>query len=180
MRGHSSLRGNVDTTILVEAGDIKTATTLKQKDGEDNLQVRFRLNRVVIGTDRRGKEVTTCLVEITDEQPFIDPYSGLSGMEKRAFEVLLELSGNTQNEENSVDKSFVPRPVPASGWKDALTLAGTISGTSHETARRQFNRYRKILKDKGKIMDDGENIVALGQAGQSGTTLGQTHPGKGW
>lgn len=67
LRGHSSLRGNIDTAILVEAGQIKVATSLKQKDGEDNMQVRFELERVAIGVDKRGKEVSTCLVRLTDE-----------------------------------------------------------------------------------------------------------------
>lgn len=66
LRGHSSLRGNIDTAILIESGPVKTATTLKQKDGEDNVQVRFTLERVIIGEDKRGKEVSTCLLNIVD------------------------------------------------------------------------------------------------------------------
>lgn len=61
IRGHSSIRGNIDTAILVEPGK---AISLKQKDGEDNIVVRFKLNKVVIGEDRHGNEVTTCLTQI--------------------------------------------------------------------------------------------------------------------
>lgn len=95
LRGHSSLRGNIDTAILVEAGPIKVATTLKQKDGEDNLQVRFELERVVIGEDRRGKEVSTCLVKLTDEAPKAHKYTPveqkkrrLKGHKKTAFRII--------------------------------------------------------------------------------------------
>src|SRR5690606_40937912 len=69
LRGHSSLRGGLDVAILDEGGEIKTATTVKQKDGEDNQQVRFKLDRVVLGQDMRGNEVSTCTVRITDDSP---------------------------------------------------------------------------------------------------------------
>jgi KaiC/GvpD/RAD55 family RecA-like ATPase len=165
MRGHSSLRGNVDTTILVEAGDIKTATTLKQKDGEDNLQVRFRLNRVVIGTDRRGKEVSTCLVEITDEQPIVEKSSGLAPLEKRAYNDLMALVGNRDVDPETGEKGVVSTPILSSGWRDAMRLSGTISGTNEDSARRLFYRYRKALERKGIIEVQGDYVVVLGQGG---------------
>lgn len=62
LRGHGSLRAGVDTAILVEDGELRRATIVKQKDGEDGLAWRFVLDRVVLGTNQRGKEVSSCLV----------------------------------------------------------------------------------------------------------------------
>ena len=81
MRGHSSLRGNIDAAIMVEANsDRRTATTTKQKDGEDNQRLAFELERVVLGHNAKGKEVSTCLVNITDEAP--PTKANLSPLEK--------------------------------------------------------------------------------------------------
>lgn len=155
LRGHSSLRGNVDTTILVEAGDIKTATTLKQKDGEDNIQVRFKLHRTVIGQDKRGKEVSTCLVEITDEHPQEDALKGLTGRERDALTCLIELCSDPEFDPETGEISDKPAAVAIGHWKDALTSEGTLSGDNSETAKKQFQRLRKSLQSKGKVQFEG-------------------------
>lgn len=65
-RGHSSLKGGVDTMLLVEAGNPKRITTVKQKDGEDGDRVSFDLRLVQIGNDDEGQPVTSCVVEIVE------------------------------------------------------------------------------------------------------------------
>ena len=150
-RSHSSLRGNIDTAILVEKGDIKVATTLKQKDGEDNLQVRFKLHKVVIGHDRRGKEISTCLVELTDDEPENDQMDGLTKKEKEALLVLQALVDEARIDPGTGEISDVPVMVSMNDWREALGTAGTISRDNLETARKQFTRLRSGLKYKGKI-----------------------------
>jgi KaiC/GvpD/RAD55 family RecA-like ATPase len=66
LRGHSSLRAGVETTILVEAGKTKVAETIKQKDGPEGERVAFTLQPVELGIDRNGKPVTTCTVDYQD------------------------------------------------------------------------------------------------------------------
>lgn len=160
LRGHSSLRGNIDTAILVEKGDIKTATTLKQKDGEDNIQVRFRLRKVSVGHDRRGKEITTCLVQITDEEPGEQDMNGLSGKEQQAIMILSSLLEKARFDPDTGEIFDVPVMVLADDWRAALGTTGTLSRDNPETARKQFNRLRKGLIDKGKITVDG-NLVGV-------------------
>ena len=162
LRGHSSLRGNIDTAILVEKGDIKTATTIKQKDGEDQIQVRFRLNKVIVGHDRRGKEISTCLVEITDEKPVQSAMDGLSGKEQQALTVLLALLEDARIDAETGEISDVPGMVTSDEWREALGTAGTLSRDNQETARKQFNRLRKALFDKGKIAFEGNMVGASG------------------
>ena len=67
-RGHSSLKAGVDTVILVEAGDPKIATVVKQKDGEDGRRFAFRLHQVELGRDDDGEPVTSCVVEYVSGQ----------------------------------------------------------------------------------------------------------------
>ena len=63
-RGHSSLKAGVDTVLLVEAGNPKRISTVKQKDGEEGERVLFHLNPIEIGKDDEGEAVTSCIVEI--------------------------------------------------------------------------------------------------------------------
>ncbi len=68
MRGHSSLMGAVDVIIEVERpknGDRSWKVT-KQKDGEELGPYRFSLESVVIGKDKHGTDITSCVV--SDEQ----------------------------------------------------------------------------------------------------------------
>jgi KaiC/GvpD/RAD55 family RecA-like ATPase len=164
LRGHSSLRGNVDTTILVEGGEIKTATTLKQKDGEDNVQVRFKLHQVAIGKDRHGKERTTCLVEITDETPTQSLFEGLNKSETRALEVLCELIEKQQIDPETGEILSCPGLICSAAWKAALRTSRTISPDNFETAARQYRRIRNGLESKGKIEFQGD-MVGLGRTG---------------
>jgi hypothetical protein len=63
-RGHSLLRAATDTEIEIDA---RTATVTKQRDMEGDVEVRFRLVPVRVGTDTRGKEVTSCWVDTGED-----------------------------------------------------------------------------------------------------------------
>lgn len=66
MRGHTSLVGGVDATILVER-KVKTFSTIlplqKLKDEASNLALTAHLARVVIANDEDGEEVSTLIVD---------------------------------------------------------------------------------------------------------------------
>lgn len=169
LRGHSSLRGGIETAILVEAGDIKTATTIKQKDGEDNMVVRFRLERVVIGEDKRGKEISTCLTEIVDgEVPmqFADARDArkhrLTGHKRTALNAIEELVAKVGTEP--------PADIPTDAidryrtWKavDAMVVSERLKNEFYaledgdedkrrDNARRNANRTLQALKSAGII-----------------------------
>lgn len=70
LRGHSSLRAGVDTVILIEGqgDDLRMATIVKQKDGEEGLHWRFALDPYVLGADEDGEDVTTRLVRYLPPQ----------------------------------------------------------------------------------------------------------------
>lgn len=63
-RGHSSLRGAMDTEIeIVRAEHDRVATITKQKDGEDEQEYGFKLRQVEIARDEHGERVTSCVVD---------------------------------------------------------------------------------------------------------------------
>jgi hypothetical protein len=92
-RGHSSLKAGVDTVILVEAGDPKIATVVKQKDGEDGRRFAFRLHQVELGLDDDGEPVTSCVVEfVSSDSVQIGPVKiGRTKLTAKQYTVLHEL-----------------------------------------------------------------------------------------
>jgi hypothetical protein len=68
-RGHSSLRGNVDTSIEVvkdATSSVSTATIVKQRDGKEGLSRSFKLLPVTIGYDEDQAPITSCAVTWTE------------------------------------------------------------------------------------------------------------------
>jgi hypothetical protein len=68
-RGHSSLRAAVDTEIEVfrpEGSQISTVRVTKQRDLPMGEPMPFSLEALELGTDRRGKPITSCVVHHED------------------------------------------------------------------------------------------------------------------
>lgn len=64
-RGHSSLRAAVDTEVEISRKDKESNSlvrTVKQREMEMIEDMAFALERVVLGKNRRGKEVSSCVV----------------------------------------------------------------------------------------------------------------------
>lgn len=75
-RGHSSLRAAVDTEIEVSrpAGEsISTVRVTKQRDLPAREAMPFSLKVVELGTGRRGKPLTSCIVQHEDEEMAAEP-----------------------------------------------------------------------------------------------------------
>lgn len=69
-RGWSGLKAATDAEIeITRSGHLRCATISKMKDGEDGPRMPFRLNRVLIGLDEDGEELSSCVVEHTDDAP---------------------------------------------------------------------------------------------------------------
>lgn len=69
-RGHSSLRAAVDTEIEIirpEGQAVSTARVTKQRDLPFGPPMPYTLRVVELGTNRRGKPITSCVVKHEDE-----------------------------------------------------------------------------------------------------------------
>ena len=72
MRGHGSLLGAMDTTILVaKTGNLRTATVVKANDLEEGVQIAFSLESVTVGTDADGNPTTAPIVRQADASPTV-------------------------------------------------------------------------------------------------------------
>jgi hypothetical protein len=68
-RGHSSLRAAIDTEFEItrpEGEKISTVTTTKQRDFPVGEPMPFSLKQIVLGIDRRGNQITSCVVHHED------------------------------------------------------------------------------------------------------------------
>ncbi len=163
-RGHSSLRGGVDTIILIESGRTKRAEVKKQKDGEDNERFLFNLRPIELGEDEDGEPVTSCVVQATDRDltPSADPFAKavgrLSTKNRLAYDQLgeaIEQSGQPlpiEIPDTEIDRNRVGKVVEFERWRDkSISAAGTEAGQSRDTAKRTFNRSVEKLQSEGIV-----------------------------
>lgn len=154
-RGHSSLRAAVETEIEVtdEGDGLHCATVSKQRDMEGGQRHWFRLETVVLGANRRGKPITSCVVREADAPEEKTTYGVVEGDTKAAFDAL----NNAITEHGSLDFGGHPdRPsIPEKWWKDRF-YATAKPGAKDAAKERAFNRAAQKLRDMGWIgMDDG-------------------------
>jgi hypothetical protein len=170
-RGHSSLRAATDTEIEIKRDPEVTRSVVrvaKQRDLEACDPLAFTLQPIVLGTNRRGKDVTSCVVLEPDETVELARSAALSPQEKEAFEAFLELAQKEQIDPETGEISIVTLPVSQRVWRDLMVTRVTIKGNNDASIKTQFGRLRNSLKSKGKLVQDGQNLllgVTIGNKG---------------
>lgn len=161
-RGHSSLRAATDTEIEIKRDPELTYSSVrvaKQRDLEAGEPFGFTLQSVALGTNRRGKDVTSCVVVESDQTVVLarDPEK-LSPKETAALESLercLEAGGF----EIDLGRNMgVTQAVTLPAWKRSLQGYGVIERNNDDMARPQFHRIKKGLERKGQIQVEGGNV----------------------
>lgn len=190
-RGHSSLKGGLDTTILIEAGRTKAAEIVKQRDGEIGERLLFNLTVIELGEDEDGDPVTSCIVEATEANlnPAADPFARavarISAGTRLVYDQLgelLEASGTaipTEIPNGEIDHLHVGKVAVLDEWRDkSILAAGTGAGHKPETGKKAFNRALVSLRKAGIVRVWGNWAwityhIAGEQPGQAGTAPGQ-------
>lgn len=146
-RGHSSLRAATDTEIEITVdGATRMARVTKQRDLDGAGEFPFSLKVIELGENRRGKPVTSCVVEtVNDQAP--GGASGiqrrLTGHTKRAFEVLTDLIV----ESGQADHKGVPgglSSVPEKWWRERF-YDRAMPGADQDSKKRAFRRAADTL-----------------------------------
>jgi hypothetical protein len=131
-RGHSSLRAAVDTEIEISRAEGETISTVrvtKQRDMAVGDPMPFSLEPVTLGTDRRGKPITSCIVRHEDSMMAAD-------RSKR---------GRKSEVKHSALLALLPQPSTAA-WQKAAEIGPKIP-------RASFYRYLDDLKKSGGIVE---------------------------
>lgn len=163
-RGHSSLRAATDTEIEIKRDPELTISSVriaKQRDLEADEPFAFSLHKVALGTNRRGKDVTSCIAVEAEKSVALsrDP-NKLSDKESQALECLARCIEAAGFEHRNTHVSPGVSVVTLHHWKQALSAAGVTERNNNDVSRVQFNRVKKALENKGQIVT-AEDVVWL-------------------
>lgn len=163
MRGHSSLRGAIDTEIEVSkqangTGSMSIATVSKQRDLEVAGEFTFKLYPVELGKNDRGDPVTSCIVEeytpdpdvpaAKDKRKTIDKLRPSAHLALRCLQNVLAANG-----EPAPPSSHIPTNVIVAKnamWRDEYR-ARDIGGAKPGSKDRNFKRGVDDLTKVGMI-----------------------------
>ena len=128
IRGSTALIAAADIAIAVDRnGDQRVANLMKNRDGETDAKLAFKLNSLVVGQDKKGREITSCVVEQTELT--VEPQGErLSQNLQTMFAVLTEA---------------MPHGLTTDDWTERARAAGL-----DPKRKATFWDWRKALKDK--------------------------------
>jgi hypothetical protein len=163
-RGHSSLRAAVDTEIEISRPDTDSPSTIKvvkQREMEMIEDMAFKLERVVLGVNQRGKEVSSCIVT-QSEVVVEDRKERLSPIQSWVFDAIVAAT-DKYGITKTVHKDMPPVlcitydelriTMEARGGKEFFA---TEKKTTAEQIKSSTYSARIALQKKGKIgMDAG-------------------------
>jgi hypothetical protein len=143
-RGHTSLTGAVDAQIAIRRNGATIARVEWMKDGDEGDEIVSVLEKVVVGTDEDGEEITSCVVEPCEPEPF-DDSAQLRGGELAALAILRELATRGR--------------VLDTEWRAACVASGKLARSDNpETHGKAYERARKGLTDKRAVKIAGRYI----------------------
>ena len=160
-RGWSGVPAAIDTEIVVKRYDnVSVAKVKQQRDLEESEEeFSFSLQVVELGTNGRGKPVTSCVVVEAEGQHFTISTT-LSPQQRLALDALdnclVDLGRRTPG-----TRPFPTRPVTAvtrDQWREYCERAGVTSSDKPNTARQAFKRAVDGLKNKGIIAEWDEFV----------------------
>lgn len=148
-RGWSGLRAAVDTSISIERledSGITVATVEKQRDLPKGDRFAFRLAPVELGRNKRGKPVTSCVVDPADAIPPAKGKGkrsdGLTPVERNALAALadaLDEAGEVPPTSNHIPPS-VRLVVSDETWLSYAIKRGVSLAAKDEDKRRSCKR----------------------------------------
>lgn len=156
-RGHGSLKGGVDTVILVEAGKPKRARITKQKDDEERELLLFNLQPVELGNDDDGEAVSSCVITPTldrfvEESPVARKLAKLTPNYRIVYDQLgkaIEAEGIIPPQSIPADLlgQWVGKVVDLRTFSDrSISALRTATDTQADSARKTFDRARAKLQ----------------------------------
>jgi hypothetical protein len=145
-RGWSGFKAAMDAEIEVTRDpetDAREIVIRKQKDGRDGERFGFKLETVVLGLDRDGDEITSCIVvPVAEVQKRVEMHGKKRGhLETHLLEVMTFFAGdNVVSVEDFLRKAVDTFPAPEAGKRDVrrqnLTRALAAMGKEKDAPLR--------------------------------------------
>lgn len=148
-RGWSGLRAASDAEIEVNRnGDFRTATLTKLKDGVDGKGFSFKLKTVMLGLDDDGDEVTSCVIEHTDDPKVQKPLYKPSGTYAKA---VLDAASNSIQYGDTIELDELITV--------AVDRVPAVEKGKRDTRKQNISRaIQKLVVDGHLYMHDGNRI----------------------
>ncbi len=163
-RGHSSLRAATDTEIEIvreEGTDISIATVNKQRELEIEGQFAFALKQVSLGVNKRGKDVTSCIVSVADAPEGSSKKVKLTDVEFSFWREIKEMYARDGLTELTAPEHGMPtmRVLRRDQFRGWLVKRGKLAVTERVTGdrnvgnaeRQRLHRVLNSLDSKGFI-----------------------------
>lgn len=161
-RGHSLLRAATDTEVEISRGEgseVSLVKVTKQRELEIGDDMGFRLEVIDLGTNRRGKPLTSCVAVIADAPaaPAKRPkLSNAAAIARQALESVIAKQGTRVQRDN------VPANVPVvtvEAWRQEAYAKGISTGDA-EAKKKAFQRATEKLFG-GRIAASYEELAWL-------------------
>ncbi len=162
-RGHSSLRAAVDTEIEISRVDEHSPSrvrVVKQREMEMMEESYFKLERVVLGENNRGKEVSSCVAISVAEAP-IAKKAKLTAIQQFVYDAIVQGIYDTGTMRSVVKDMPSVKCISYDEMKDVLEARGykEIMATEQKSSAQQIKSAtqsaRVALKKHGKINFNG-------------------------
>jgi hypothetical protein len=151
-RGHSLLRAATDTEIEIsrpDANSPSTARVTKQRELEIDGVWTFSLERIDLGTNHRGKPVTSCVVKPAESMAQ-EARASLTNGEAMALRILQDVMASQPHQPPyQAAQAGVQVAATKHAWREAFFARSTAD--SHEAKKKAFNRAAEGLSQKSKI-----------------------------
>jgi hypothetical protein len=161
-RGHSLLRAATDTEIEISRADNDSpsiARVTKQRELEIDGVFGFTLKRVELGLNHRGKPVTSCVVEPTDDRP-AKPRISLTNGEAMALRILHDVMATQPCPvPYQAAEAGVKAATSKHAWRETFFARSTAD--SHEAKKKAFNRAADGLAQKSQIGVHHDTVWAV-------------------
>lgn len=162
-RGHSLLRAATDTEIEVSRPDGATfsvAKVTKQREMAVEGEYPFRLEAIVLGSNKRGKEVTSCIVNVMDADVIEKPRAPvkLTTHGENAHNVLLNIFAQDGNAKRITIAGREWYAVAVKTWREAWRTKYAASFSTPVYERNVWMRVTQELTAKGKIGLEGDHV----------------------
>jgi AAA domain-containing protein len=166
-RGHTSLSGADDVQIAVErdAADNIVCRVEHMKDGEAGAALVSQLDRVELGQDKDGDQITSCIITPV-EGGAVAKGAKLTATTKLELDQLQELiadCGEVPPASNHIPPSI--RVCSAALWREQFYEA--CLGDKRDTKKKAFGRAVSRLQELNIIGVWSDKVWLAGQAGQA-------------
>jgi hypothetical protein len=156
-RGHSLLRAATDTEIEVsrEAGaDHSVAKVMKQREMAVEGEYRFGLRVIELGVNRRGRLVTSCVVDAIDAVTPASrtPRRKMSPQQENCLSILRDMCGEEGTTQQFYAYGYAHQGVAFDLWQRRCVAARFIVSDNEDNQRRSLERVAQALANAKMVV----------------------------